>query len=48
MNKDNSKLLILFESNQVANEEKIKEIFNKISSLNKGLRYVIEGACEKL
>jgi hypothetical protein len=48
MNKDNSKLLVLFDSNRDIHEDKIKEIFKKISNLNKGIKYLIEGACEKL
>jgi len=48
MNKDNSKLLVLFDSNRNILEDKIKEIFKKMSNLNKGINYLVEGACEKL
>ena len=41
MNKEtNSNLLVLFQTNKDINEESIKAIFEKISVLNKGIKYV--------
>ena len=39
MNNDNSTLLILFEPNNEINEERVNDIFNEITLLNKGIKY---------
>ena len=39
MNNDNSTLLILFEPNNEIKEERVNDIFNEITLLNKGIKY---------
>ena len=40
MNKDNSTLLVVFDSNKEIQEKEVSEIFKKIALLDKGIKFL--------